>query len=59
MEYKLKNKITIFAILITVFSVSYFLTQLYLEDKIMTNSEKISNLEKWRIFKGRYKSFLK
>lgn len=45
MEYKLKNKITIFAILITVFSVSYFLTQLYLEDKIMTNSEKISNLE--------------
>lgn len=45
MEYKLKNKIMIFAILITVFSVSYFLTQLYLEDKIMTSSEKFSNLE--------------
>ncbi len=45
MKDKLKNGIMIFAILTTVFSVSYFLTQVYLEDKIMISSEKISNLE--------------
>lgn len=45
MKDKIKSGIMIFAILTTVFSVSYLLTNIYLESKVTSNNENVSKIE--------------